>query len=242
MLGYCVLVTMKIPFPKENKKAVPSQLERVTNQRQPVVAGGTAQTRVTHEHSFVKDRKRGGFLPRQNSSQNQAGGQMAGKARVRGGEPCPSGAGRIRGTRPSGGKGGGMRDRTTEIFGEPVYCYTRRQAIEDGVLVDLMQPETVGLVREAGFKFPLAMTAGAFAATVAKIGEPLPAGQNIQGRLWDVLWMLSCAIKAAGSTDRVNFRVSVWDGKRHSEARLWAHCGPGDDAAPVVTIMLEGED
>jgi len=129
-----------------------------------------------------------------------------------------------------------------EIFGEPVAVYTRAQAIEDGVLVDLMQAETVGLVREAGFKFPVAMTAGAFAATVAIIGGPLPEGQDIQGRLWDVLWMLSCAIRAASRTDRVAFRVSVWNGRRREEVKLWALCGPGDDAAPVVTVMLEGED
>ena len=129
-----------------------------------------------------------------------------------------------------------------DILGEPIAVYSRRQAIEDGVLVDLMQPETVGLVREAGFKFPVAMTAGAFAATVAAIGERLPEGQDIQGRLWDVLWMLSCAIKTAGSTDRVKFRVSVWNGRRREEVKLWASCGPGDDAAPVVTMMLEGED
>jgi len=128
------------------------------------------------------------------------------------------------------------------IFGEPIAVFTRRQAIEDGVLVDLMQPDTVGLVREAGFKFPVAMTMGAFAATVAELGESLPEGQDIQGRLWDVLWMLTCAIKTAGSTDRVRFRVSVWDGKRRHEVKLWSLCGPGDDAAPVVTIMLEGED
>ena len=129
-----------------------------------------------------------------------------------------------------------------DIFGEPIAVYTRRQAIEDGVLMDLMQPETVGLVREAGFKFPIAMTAGAFAVTVAEIGEPLPAGQDIRGRLWDVLWMLSCAIRTAGSTDRVKFRVSVWNGRRRQEVKLWSLCGPGDDAAPVVTIMLVGED
>jgi hypothetical protein len=72
-----------------------------------------------------------------------------------------------------------------------------------------MQPETVSLVREAGFKYPVAMTAGAFAATVAEISESLPEGQDIQGRLWDVLWMLACAIKTASSTDRVKFRVSM---------------------------------
>lgn len=129
-----------------------------------------------------------------------------------------------------------------DLFDKPIAVYSRRQAIEDGVLVDLMQPETVGLVREAGFKFPVAMTAGAFAVTVAVIGEPLPEGQDIQGRLWDVLWMLSCAVKAAGSTDCVKFRVRVWNGKRREEIKLWASCGPGDDAAPVVTVMLEGED
>lgn len=129
-----------------------------------------------------------------------------------------------------------------DIFGEPIAVYTRRRAIEDGVLVDLMQPETVCLVREAGFKFPVAMTAGAFAATVAEIGEPSPAGQDIQGRLWDVLWLLACAIRTAGSTDRVKFRVSVWNGSRRDEIKLWSLCGPGDSGEPVVTIMLEGED
>jgi len=129
-----------------------------------------------------------------------------------------------------------------DLFGEPSAVYSRRQAVEDGVLVDLMQAETIGLVREAGFKFPVAMTAGAFAATAAAIGEPLPAGQDIQGRLWDVLWMLRCAIRGADQTDRVKFRVSVWNGRRRDEVKLWASCGPGDDGAPVVTMMLEGED
>ena len=129
-----------------------------------------------------------------------------------------------------------------DIFGEPIAVYTRRQAIEDGVLVDLMQPETVRLVREAGFKLPVAMTAGAFAATVAEIGKPLPEGQDIQGRLWDALWLLACAIRTAGSTDRVKFRVSVWNGRRRDAVKLWSLCGPGDGGTPGVTIMLEGED
>jgi hypothetical protein len=129
-----------------------------------------------------------------------------------------------------------------DIFGEPIAVYTREQAIEDGVLVDLMQPETVGLVREAGFKFTVAMTAGAFAATVAEIDKPLPDGQDIRGRLWDVLWLLACTIRTGGSTDRVKFRVSVWNGSRRDAVKLWSLCGPGDDGEPVVTIMLEGED
>jgi len=45
---------------------------------------------------------------------------------------------------------------------EVIHRYTRKDAIEDGVLVDLMQAETESLVREAGFHFPVAMTATAF--------------------------------------------------------------------------------
>ena len=59
----------------------------------------------------------------------------------------------------------------TEIFGEPISIYTRQQAIKDGVLVDLMQPETVSLVREAGIKFPIAMTNAAWTAAIVTI-EP----------------------------------------------------------------------
>ena len=126
----------------------------------------------------------------------------------------------------------------TEIFGEPISIYTRRQAIEDGALVDLMQPETAGLVREAGFKFPIAMTIAAWTAAIGPVGKPLPDGQDLQGRLWDVLWMLKCTIHAGAAGDRLAFTVKV--GRKL--VRLWSQCGPGDDAEPVITIMLPGED
>jgi hypothetical protein len=236
---------MQMSFPKKNKKAVPSHLERVTNQWQPARTGGTAQKRVTDELTYIKDRNGRGFLPAKNSSKNQAGRAMVGQARIFTRKPrcgCSSGG---RGNHSQGGKADTMNEsgqNLGDIFGEPIAKYPRRQAIEDGVLVDLMQPETVGLVREAGFKFPVGMTAGAFAMTVAEIGKSLPEGQDIHGSVWDVLWMLACAVKAAGSTDRVNFRVSVWNGRRRETVKLWSLCGPGDDGAPVVTNMLEGED
>ena len=44
--------------------------------------------------------------------------------------------------------------------------YTRAQAIEDGVLVDVSE-----LAREAGFRFPVAMTPESFETTVS-----VPAG------------------------------------------------------------------
>ncbi len=135
-------------------------------------------------------------------------------------------------------------NETAERFGEPISTYTRRMAIDDGILVDLMQPETAELVREAGFTHPVAMTTTAFIATVNDPDNPdsMPVGQDVQGRLWDVLWMLRHGIKTTKTPDRVHFTVLVWNGKNHDEVRLWALCGPGDTAEPVITIMLEGED
>jgi hypothetical protein len=71
-----------------------------------------------------------------------------------------------------------------------------------------------------------------------------PSGQSTKSRLWDVLTMLRFAIRSHRDTDRVHFKVSVnvkGDGK-HETVSLWALIGPGDTAAPVLTIMLEGED
>ena len=136
--------------------------------------------------------------------------------------------------------------------GPMIYSYTRAQAIEDGVLVDLCQHPTPEdpelddlrqLVLEAGFKVHAAMTATAFAEAVCSIGADLPAGQSIEGRLWDVLFVLRMAIRAHRNTDRVHFQVSVYDGPRKRRTvRLWSLIGPGDDGEPVLTIMLEGED
>ena len=124
-----------------------------------------------------------------------------------------------------------------------VFRYTRKQAIADGVLVDLMQPETASLVREAGFKWPVAMTAGAFSETVCPIGGAVPEGQDLNGRLWDVLRNLWLAVRLRGHrSDRVSFQVLVWDGQRRQTVRLWSLCGPGDQGEPVLTVMLEGED
>ena len=70
------------------------------------------------------------------------------------------------------------------------------------------------------------------------------SGQDETGRLWDVLNVLRYAIRTGrANTDRVSFRVSVVGKQnRRGDIELVSVCGPGDDAAPVITIMLPGED
>ena len=126
---------------------------------------------------------------------------------------------------------------------EYIYKYTRQQAIADGVLVDLSKNELSDMVREVGIKTPVAMTIGAWVQAIGLLDDPLPVGQSLNGRLWDVLTVLVYSIRMTKqNAPTVNFRVSVWNGKKHENVYLWAKIHPGDYGEPVITIMLQGED
>jgi hypothetical protein len=145
---------------------------------------------------------------------------------------------------------------------EIIDAYSRRQAIEDGILVQLSGPGYQGapwipaMVTEAGFRYPVAMTTTAFAKCVSPVegeGEKLALCQDIKGRLWDVLWMLKCAIRGAKdgqTTLRFSLRVvpnvpvnTTRDrAPRAKPVRLKSVCGPDDGGTPCITIMLPEED
>src|SRR5215207_3343934 len=107
-----------------------------------------------------------------------------------------------------------------------ISSYTRAQAIADGTLIDLTDATDRDGRKLSPFKWPVAMTAAAFGEAVAAGGEwqpdaggdevlVLPGGQDFAGRLWDVFWMLLCAIHTRPATDHVEFQVSVLvDGQR----------------------------
>ena len=124
-----------------------------------------------------------------------------------------------------------------DVFGPVIYSYSRAQAIEDGVLVDVSET-----AREAGFTWPVAMTIGAWVETVSNKPE-LKGIQDEGGKLWDVMWMCSLAARKGGT--EMAFSVMVRYGRKEREMRkvdLRAVAGPGDDAEPVITIMLPDED
>lgn len=117
--------------------------------------------------------------------------------------------------------------------------YSRAQAIADGVLIDVTPT-----AQEAGFRFPVALTASAWAKCVA-----VPLGVRCQdeaGRLWDVLTTLRFAIgQASGGAREVRFGVHVCNDNRDRTpplVRLKCVCGASDDGEPVLTVMLPNED
>jgi hypothetical protein len=132
----------------------------------------------------------------------------------------------------------------TELFGEPISVYTRAQAIKDGVLVD-----AGSMASEAGFRWPTALTAAAWADCVAwgPDDNRRQVHQDQAGRLWDVLSMAAHAIRSNRvASDRVLFplRRVPRDGRSTEPelTQLRLVVGPGDAGEPVMTILLPHED
>ena len=123
-------------------------------------------------------------------------------------------------------------------------AYTRAQAIEDGILVDVSDT-----AREAGFKIPVALTRTVWDCLIA-LPEGYRGFQDERGRLWDVLWMARhYALRASGS-GRVTMCVLVRDIRkdlRDSNRAPRKHfpivaIGGGDDGSPVITVMFPEDD
>ena len=130
------------------------------------------------------------------------------------------------------------------FFGNVISTYTRAQAIEDGVLVDVGST-----AQEAGFKWPVALTVGAWADCVAWTEDDSrqQVYQDESGRLWDVLYMASYAIRSSkDSGDQLLFQLYRVPHDGHSTeavlVTLKLIVGPGDASEPVITILLPQED
>jgi hypothetical protein len=120
-----------------------------------------------------------------------------------------------------------------------IHRHTRADAIRDGVLIDVS-----AAARDAGFLYPVALTAAAWSRCVE-----VPPGvvcQDEAGRLWDVLTMLRVAAgRPSDDPHELLFAVHVRTDNRERTpplVRLKAVCGPGDDGEPVITILTPDED
>ena len=119
-----------------------------------------------------------------------------------------------------------------------IVYYTRAQALADGVLVDVTET-----AREAGFRYPVAVTHAVWCEYVE-----VPAGvegQDESGRLWDILVMLGYAIRGNKDSSELRFRLHVRNDNRERTpplVELKALCGPDDDGSPCITVMRITED
>jgi hypothetical protein len=130
-----------------------------------------------------------------------------------------------------------LLEDSTASLGEVIYAYTRSQAIEDGVLVDVTETAA-----EVGFKYPTAVTAALW-ADIENIPE-FYVWEEPNGRLWDILWVAASNARSKARKDakatRFTFEVILHTGPTSDEKdwpiELVFDCGPGDQGEPVLTI------
>ncbi len=120
-----------------------------------------------------------------------------------------------------------------------ISSYSRLDAIEDGVLIDLMQGEMLDVCKQH-FKFPVACTSSVF-VIMQKAVENKRWGNDYAGILHDMLHMSKVYARTLNASTRL-FRVIIRGAGRQSNYDFKIVCGPGDNAEPVLTIMLPDED
>jgi len=122
---------------------------------------------------------------------------------------------------------------------EIISCYSRAQAIADGVLVDVSE-----LAQEVGYRWPVAFTDHLWHDYVVPPLDLVSEGQSISGRLWDVLNVLKYTIGLSKDVSRLNFSVlfAMEPGKAPIPVELVSVAGPGDDGRPTITVMLPEDD
>jgi len=132
-----------------------------------------------------------------------------------------------------------MKSNEDSPFGEVIFAYTWKQAIADGIQVDVSKT-----AKEAGIKFPMFITRTVYDAYV--IVPPDVTGQDESGRLWDIVWMTRFGIiRASTGADRIPVALYVRNENYAARlVKLVATCGPLDidDPQPAITVMLPEED
>ncbi len=118
-----------------------------------------------------------------------------------------------------------------------IYAYTRKQAIEDGVLIDVSKASC-----KIGILYPVAVTDTLWKRYIEPDAVAKTYGQDETGRLRDVLWMFRIQARLQNNNRQFLFKALFMMGAEMKLTTLKAVIGPGDNLEPVITIMLPDED
>jgi len=111
-----------------------------------------------------------------------------------------------------------------------IFAYTRQDAIDDGVFVDVSE-----MAKEAGVKMPVAVSRNLYDTYINP--DPMPSGQDEKGRLWDLLSMFVFGVRA-GKADGNFMTFTVRFGRKNVE--VWSVCEAQSptDPSPAINIFL----
>ncbi len=118
---------------------------------------------------------------------------------------------------------------------EVIHAYSRAEAIEDGVLIDVSKQAS-----EVGITLHTAVTPGVWAEL---IGNPRWEGWGTEDERLKRLLSDACSELEKRERDIVSFSIRMTDmGAILKEIEIRAQRGPGDNLEPALTVMLGHED
>ena len=122
---------------------------------------------------------------------------------------------------------------------ELIHAYTRQQAIEDGVLVDVSE-----MAKEAGFLVGVALTSAVWSRCVDV--SPAVEGMTDYDRVFDILWMCRNCVtfdSVGGEPGLFVIAVRVDHAEKEQPLEtLKAALSYDDQGSPCITIMMPEED
>lgn len=120
---------------------------------------------------------------------------------------------------------------------EIIHSYSRKQAIADGVLIDVTDR-----AREAGFKLPVCVSDHLYHGYVVPPDGMDGEGQSVKGRLHDLFTMTKAAMATRWEDNRVYYQALFRMPRSLDLVKCLAVVGPGDDMEPVITLMLPEDE
>ena len=120
---------------------------------------------------------------------------------------------------------------------EYISKYTRKQAIEDGVLFDM---NTIIPRKESGINFPVACTSAVYEIIKTAVNNK-NWGNDYQGVIWDIFTMFKAYARRATGTELL-FKVIIRGVGRKKYHIFKAIISPGDTPDPEITIILPNDD
>jgi hypothetical protein len=121
-----------------------------------------------------------------------------------------------------------------------ISAYSRAEAIDDGVLVDLMQGDMGKLCKEH-YKYPIACTSAVWGLVEQSVSKPEHLN-DVLGVLHDILTMSKNGHERSDDPSACQFQVIITGTGNQDVHDLKMRCGPGDEGEPVLTLMLVTED
>ena len=121
---------------------------------------------------------------------------------------------------------------------KPIFVYSRRDAIADGVFKDVTPK-----AKEAGIRFETAISTNLWNTYICPCKKDRELGQDEMGRLWDVLWMFRQAARAVtNKATIIDFTVIFLMNGRPKTVKVWASIeanGPQDPTAGINIYLAE---